>query len=286
MRPHPFPILCAGLAAILFAATIFPVPARAGEEDIRAADNAISLELGATDLDYAEHFGGATVDTEKGWVPTATLGAGLLANDRADGLLRNLYLHLALTGSVGLTDYSGARCDISGTCIPATTNTTDSFYATSLQIGRGIPISPAMMLIPYVQLDYRYWDRQVGGAGNPTETYTNWAALGGLMGQISIAPRWVLSLSGAAGTTFGANMDDGTANFALGSAFTWQTTAKLGLRIAPRFEMTGAIGYSHFDYGRSPVVIEPTSTFCAAGCLEPHSTTDELSLMSGIAYHF
>jgi hypothetical protein len=143
-----------------------------------------------------------------------------------------------------------------------------------------------MMLIPYVQLDYRYWSREVGGAGNPTEVYTNWAALGGLMGQISLAPRWVFSLSGAAGTTFGANMNDGIADYALGSAFIVQTKAKLGLRISPRFELTGTLGYTQFDFGQSPVVFEPTNAFCASGCLEPHSTTGELSLMSGLAYHF
>ncbi len=144
-------------------------------------------------------------------------------------------------------------------------------FGVSLQAGRGIPLNAAFMLIPYAQLDYRYWDRQVGGAGNQMETYTNWAALGGLMAQMSLAPRWVLSVSGAAGTTFGANMNDGFADYALGSAFLWQTKARLGLRITPRLEWTGTLGFTHFEFGQSPVVFEPSNAFCAAGCLEPHS---------------
>ncbi|HEY1720815.1 MAG TPA: hypothetical protein VGG27_06195 [Magnetospirillaceae bacterium] len=274
--------LTLALATLLGATT----PVWADEQDIRAEDNAVSLELGATNLDYAEHFGGATVDSEKGWIPTATLGAGLLANDSAQGLLRNLYLHVDLTGSIGMTDYSGAACNASGTCVPATTDTNDSIYATSLQIGRGIALNRQTMLIPYAEIDYRYWSRQVGGAGNSTETYTNWATLGGLMGQVSLAPRWVLSLAGAAGTTFGANMNDGYANYGLGSAFIWDTKAKLGLRVAPRIELTGTIDYSHFEYGRSSTVVEPSSAFCSSGCFEPHSTTNQLTLMSGVAYQF
>jgi hypothetical protein len=141
-----------------------------------------------------------------------------------------------------------------------------------------------MMLIPYVQLDYRYWDRQLSSVQD--ETYTNWAALAGLMGQISLAPRWVFSLSGAVGTTFEANMNDGTADYALGSALIYQTKARLGLRITPRFEVTGALGYTHFEFGQSPVVLEPTSAFCASGCFEPHSHTDQIALTTGLAYHF
>ncbi len=258
-------------------------PVRA-QEEIRAADNAVSLELGATDIDYGETFNGATLDTEKGWVPTATLGAGLLASDRAAGLLRNLYLHADLTGSIGQTDYNGAICNLSGTCLPYNGSTNDWFYAVSLQAGRGLPFGENMMLIPYVQLDYRYWDRQL--SGTQTETYTNWAALGGLMGQISLAPRWVFSLSGALGATFGANMNDGIADYALGSALIYQTKAKLGLRLTERLELTGTVGYTHFDFGESPVVVEPTNAFCSSGCFEPHSHTDEVSLMSGVAYHF
>jgi hypothetical protein len=97
------------ILALALAATVAPRGAAADETDIRKADNGLSLDLGATYLDYTETAGGTTLDTEKGWLPTATLAFSLLAYPGAP--IPNLYFHIDVTGSTGSTNYNGALCD-------------------------------------------------------------------------------------------------------------------------------------------------------------------------------
>ncbi|HZB92326.1 MAG TPA: hypothetical protein VE397_12840, partial [Stellaceae bacterium] len=258
------------------AATLPARGAAADEFDIRKADNGVSLGLGASYLDYAETAGGSTLDTEKGWLPTADLGFGILAFPQAP--IPNLYFHLGAQASVGSTYYSGALCNAFGFCTPYQSKTDDDIVAVAVQLGRAFPIGRTLMLTPFGEIGYRYWARDLTGTGGYTEDYHNWDGMGGLLLQYSPVERWVLSLSGAAGQTFGADLTTQGETFNLGSKLIWRTEAKLGFRVSERVELTGSAAYESFGYGASPPDVN--------GFYEPDSTTHQTTLLIGIAYHF
>jgi hypothetical protein len=282
MRPSKrgWAVLCSLITVALAAATL-PRPAVADVLDIRKADNALTLDAGASYLDYAETYAGTTLDTEKGWLPTVGLSFGMLAFPQAP--IANLYLHLDARASLGSTYYNGGLCDQFGNCIPYQSNTNDQIFTGAAQIGRAFALGRVVMLTPYAEIGYRYWSRELTGTGGYTEDYHNWDAMGGLLAQWSPVARWVLSLSGAAGKTFGADMSTSgitgaNENFALGSEITWRVQAKAGFRITERVELTSTAEYSTLSYGASAVD--------ANGYYEPDSTTHQTTLLLGIAWHF
>lgn len=270
----------AGLA-LLAATALLPGAAMADVTDIRKADNAIELDAGATHLNYKENSGGGTLDSEKGWLSTAHLGVSYLALDQAP--VTNLYLHLDVEGSTGSTHYGGALQDLqSGAAVPWQSSTNDNLISTDVQAGYAFPIGRTLMLTPYAELGYRYWDRDLTGAGGYPEHYSNWEGMGGLLAQYSPIARWVLSLSGSAGTTFGGNLDASNIHFRLGDDLTWRTQAKVGFRVTTHLELLGTATYERLGFGASPVYpISPTM-----GLQEPDSTTHQATVLVGVAYHF
>ncbi len=273
--------LIVALAAAAAGMAALPRPALADTLDIRKADNALTLDAGASYLDYAETQGGSTLDTEKGWLPTVGLSFGMLAFPEAP--IANLYLHLEARASLGSTNYNGALCDQFGDCVPYQSTTNDQIYTGDLQVGRAFALGRFTMLTPFVEFGYRYWSRDLTGTGGYTEDYSNWDAMGGLLAQVSPAPRWVFSLSGAAGKTFDANMSTNgltgsNENFALGSEVAWRLQAKAGFRLTESVELTSTAEYSSLAYGASPVD--------ASGYYEPDSTTHQTTLLIGVAWHF
>jgi hypothetical protein len=267
---------CRALALAAVIATGAAGAAWADTLDIRKADNGVSLDLGAAYLDYGETFAGTTLDTEKGWLPTVGLGVGMLAFPNA--LIPNLYVHLDARASFGSTHYNGALCDAFGNCTPYQSTTDDAIATGALQLGRGFELGRSVMLTPFVELGYRYWGRDLTGIGGYYEDYSNWDAMGGLLAQLSPMPRWVLSFSGAAGSTFGANLKALGENFSLGSEPTWRLQAKAGYRVTERIELTATAEYQSLRYGASPID--------ANGFFEPDSTTHQTSLLIGAVWHF
>lgn len=244
--------------------------------DIRKADNGLSFDVGATYMDFAETQSGTALDTEKGWLPTVDLGFGMLAFP--DAPIGNLYFRLDGRASFGSTNYNGALCDEFGNCTPYQATTNDNIFTGAAQLGRAFEIGRAFLLTPYAEIGYRYWDRDLKGIGGYTENYHNWDAVGGLLVQVSPASRWVLSLSGAAGETFGAAMTTFGESFPLSSEITWRVQAKAGYRATERIELTTTIEYSRLAYGASPVD--------ATGFYEPDSTTRQTTLLIGAVWHF
>ena len=272
----------AALAAVTAAGGgLLPQAAHADNLDIRKADNAIAVDFGASYLDYGETQGGSTLDTEKGWLPTIGISVGMLAFP--DAPIGNLYLHFDGRASLGSTNYNGALCDQYNNCTPYQGTTNDQIFSGDAQLGRAFELGRYAMLTPFAEIGYRYWSRDLTGPGGYTEDYSNWDAMVGLLLQVSPAPRWVLSLSGAAGETFGANMSTAgltgsNENFTLGSDMAWRVQAKAGYRITERLELTSTLEYSSFAYGASPVD--------AAGYYEPDSTTHQTTFLIGAAWHF
>lgn len=271
------PALAVATAAI--ALTVSSVPGVAGERDIWRSDNAASLDIGTAYLDYGETVGGATLDSEEGWLPTVQVGIGLLANGAAP--IPNLYLHANAGMSRGYTTYSGALCDETGHCIPYRSSTDDRIFMGAVRAGIGVPLSDPVLLVPFVEVGYRYWERRGEGVGGYVENYQNWHGLAGLMVQYSPLPRWVASLSAAGGTTFAASMDapePPSGNFTLGNKPAYRLEGKLGYRFAANWELSGTAAFDDFGFGASAVD--------AAGYYEPDSTTQETTLLMGISYLF
>lgn len=264
------------LAAIGSLTLLIPLSAVADTSDIRKADTGVFLDAGALDLDYRETVGGATLDSEKGWLPTIGVGLGLLAYPNAT--IPNLYLRLDGRASVGSTAYNGAICDQFGFCTPYQSTTNDTIFSGSGKLGRAFAVGPSAMLTPYAEIGYRYWSRDLGGVGGYGEVYQNWEAMAGLMVQYSPRSRWVLSLSGAAGTTFSASMQTFGETFPLGNKLIWRAQGKAGYFLTERTDLSATIEYQSFGYGASPVD--------ANGYYEPDSTTHETTLLLGVGYHF
>lgn len=276
-----------GVALVAAATVAHSLPAWAdgsGEAEIRAFDAAPSFELGVTHFNYAETIDGTKFDTERAWLPTLALGGGWLGADGARDPWSNLYLHADLALSGGTASYDGALCGIT-TCTPLNTDDDMGQVELALQAGHAFVAGPRAMLIPFGELDFRYWYRDLQGAGATTERYSNWAGLAGLKVQYSPAPHWVWSVSAAAGPTFGADMTTGGVDFPLGGSIVVRGQARLGLRLTDRLTATGTLGYEHLTYGQSPTTF---AGFCAGlgGCFEPHSTTEQVSATTGLAYRF
>jgi hypothetical protein len=276
-------------AAVLATLLVTAGPAAADTSDIFKSDNAISLDAGGSYLDYKETQGSRsahnmrTLDSETGWLPSFALGASFLSGDKVSSpLLQNIYGHIEGRVSVGSTDYSGGLCDRFGNCTPYSNTTDDAIYSFLGQVGRAFPISGKAVLIPFIELGYRHWDRSAQGPYGYSETYTNGDAMGGLLAQFSPEHHWVISLSGAAGTTFSANEQTSgvyfAANYPLGNATIYRLQGKVGYLVADRLELTSTIEYQGFNYKASPVN--------AYGYYEPDSSTAETTLSVGISYHF
>ena len=265
-------------SAVLALVSIAALPAAADTLDIRKADNAVSVDFGATYLDYAETQSGANLDTEKGWLPTVNVGASLLSSERASPVLRNLFLRVDGRASVGPTAYDGSLYDTNGNTTAYQGSTDDRIYSVNLQVGRAITLTHQLMLTPFVEIGYRHWNRDLLGTYGYSETYSNGVVMGGMMAQYSPVARWVFTLSAAGGTTIDSGMTTGGETFNLSNAATWQVKTRIGYLMTDRLEVNVSGEFQHFSYGASPVD--------GSGYYEPDSTTDQTTALVGVSYHF
>jgi hypothetical protein len=222
-------------------------------------------------LNYKESIPAPSLpDSEHGFIPSVAGGVIFLGNG-------NLYL--ALDGAVNFGDahYNGANFY---TNAPLTGTTHEAITTIDGKFGRGFGTGNAM-LIPYIDIGYRYWDRNLGGG--QVEDYQNFAALGGLMLQVAPTSRLVLSAYGAAGTTFAANMKSDGNNYDLGGAGTYRLGGKVGYNLTPRVELFGTLDYDHFRYAQSSVQYDYV---LASYANEPGSGTSETTMRVGLGYQF
>ncbi len=256
-----------------------PKHAMADMATIRSSDNAIWGAVGAAHLDYREKDDTATtLDTERGWMPSIAAGASVLGGAESPSLPDNLYLALDGEETFGSIHYKGALQD--GT--PYQGNTAEQIFALNGRVGYGIAASHQVMLIPFGEMGFRYWDRNLGSY---IEDYKNFDIMAGLMAQYSPAPQWIFTVSGAGGSTFAANMvaTNPTMNFDLGSGAMWKVGGKVGYLFTPRMEIFGNLDYTQLNYGHSGGVINPNDNLVY---YEPNSQTQQMATRIGLAYHW
>ena len=257
-----------------YSAAFLSMPAKADTTTIRSEDNEIWLSGGTGFFNYKEPASAATgylSDSEQKWLPSIAAGiSGLTKN--------NLYLALEGSYTFGKADYDGDACLTSYpyTCMPLKSQTKESISMVDGKVGYAFVLGSKVMLIPYGEFGYRYWNRNLG-AGQ-VEDYDNFDALGGLMLQVSPTNKLVFSLYGSAGTTISPEAKSATDTFNLGNATMCKAGGKIGYDLTQHVELFTTLDYDHFHYVQSAV--QPDGYF------EPDSHTDETAIRIGVAYHF
>ena len=249
-------------------------PALADIQDIRNSDNEIWGAAGPSFFNYKEPSTAPNLpDSEHGTLPSLAAGASMLVPDSARGFARNLYLSLDSSITFGDAHYSGAYFYFPTTPLQGTTS--ETIWTVDGKIGKAFPVNSAMMLIPYAELGYRYWDRSLSSTQD--EDYQNFDILAGLMVQASPINRLTLTGYGSAGSTFAAQMNTAGSTYDLGSDAMYKIGAKLGYALTKQLELFTTLDYDHFNYGQSGVV---------AGAYEPNSMTEDTTWRVGLGYQF
>jgi len=245
----------------------FAPQAKADIQTIRSSDSAVWGSVGGNLFDYKEPSPPPDLpDSERDWITSAAAGVNYLGNS-------DIYLALEGAYSFGNARYNGAYFYAPTTPLQSTTD--EKIATVDGKIGKGFALNDSMMLIPYTELGFRYWNRGFGG--DTGEDYQNFDALVGVMLQVSPAQSLILSAYGSGGTTIDPKMTTGGITYDLGTASMYKVGGKIGYDLTQRIELFTTLDYDHFTYGQSPVI---------AGAYEPNSRTNETALRVGLAYHF
>ena len=217
-------------------------------------------------------------DSERGWLPSVAGGVDYMTNS-------NLYLSVDASGAFGNEHYNGAVYDSNTNTydIPYQTRTNETVATVDGKVGQGFYVSNRVMLIPYGDLGFRYWDRDLGQGQD--EKYQTMMALGGLMLEIAPTDRLVLSGYASGGTTFFNRMTTSGNAYQLGSAGVEKVGAKIGYDLTRKVELFTTLDYGHFHNGRSQNNTEIINNVEYISD-EPGSRTSDTTMRVGLGYHF
>jgi hypothetical protein len=249
----------------------------AGIAAIKNSNNAIGIQAISTYVNYTETIGGATVDTEQGYVPGFALNISFMQ----DWLLGNDYLAATYSQNNGNTNYTGSYIGSSlgyGSVKQANPAVLMDF---SLRYGKGFVLNDQVMATPFIELGSHQWDRNLGSY---QETYTNGYYGLGLLGQIAMTNAFVLSASAMVGNTVNSNISISGSPYT-GGALGNSTIYRLGISGDYAFtkSLHGNIGldYTSFSYGQStPTRVGRYVYF------EPSSTSQYTTYKIGLSYNF
>lgn len=261
------------LFAVFCALGAVAVPAKADVATIRDSNNTIWGSMGGHLLNYKEP-GDPLPDSQHGWLPSFAVGVNYMG--RSD-----LYLAADASVSIGEDHYNGAVYN-SGTGeydIPFDHDSRATISTVNLRAGKGFALGHNVMVTPYVDLGFRFWERDVVGY---VEDYRNFEGLAGAMLQYSPVRRLTFTLYGEAGSTFGSEMESDSVEFSLGNSVVYKVGGKVGYDISNRFQIFTALDFTHFHYTRSDW--EQVDNYWWA--YEPNSNTTGTTLRVGLAYHY
>ena len=260
-------VLPSGLYAAFAVFCVFAFMSCAAKADIqtiRSADSALWGSFGTSFFNYKESIT-PIPDREHGWIPSCAAGMSNMTDS-------NLYIALEGTTTYGDAAYKGA--EFYHPTVPLQGTTSETISTVDGKLGKGFAFGSRTMLVPYAELGFRYWDRNL--TGSQVENYQNFSFLGGTMLQVAPTKRIILSAYGAAGTTFAAQMKTGGHSYTLGNAGAYKLGGKLGFNLTPRVELFTSLDFDHFRYVQSGVV---------AGAFEPSSGTSDTAWRVGLSYH-
>jgi hypothetical protein len=249
----------------------------AGIAAIKNTNNAIGIQAISTYVNYTETIGGATVDTEQGYVPGFALNISFMQ----DWLLGNDYLAATYSQNNGNTNYTGSYIGSSQGYGSVKTTSPAVLTDFSLRYGKGFVLNDQFMATPFIELGSHQWDRNLGSY---QETYTNGYYGLGLLGQVAMTNAFVLSASAMVGNTVNSNISI-TGSPYTGGALGNSTIYRLGISGDYAFtkSLHGNIGldYTSFSYGQStPTRVGRYVYF------EPSSTSQYTTYKIGLSYNF
>ena len=269
--------------------------------DIIRANSQISVDFAATHMDYAEFNQpaaggvllaapglpqGATLNTEKGWVPGVAVTGSYMSD--CSSTVANLYLFGRGTYLSGNTDYFVNGPNVSAKD-PA------KIWDGDFRVGKGFQVSSNVMLTPYFGAGIHSWNRTISAfpTGALIEEYRHGYAGAGLLVQFAVARGVVLSGYGLGGSTFNSEMNFNpntpvnaatlgpNHTFALGNSTIVKAGGSIDYALTDAWHLNAGIDYTYFKYGASRMELLP-----AFGTFEPPSRTTNITATVGVGYSF
>lgn len=246
------------------------------------SNNQVGIAFYGNHIDYLETNGSTPMDSEKGWQPGVAISGSVMKNWG----IENLYLYGQFSWVNGHSNYVGSY--IGGTYGDLKQTDGAEVSNEDFRIGKGFSVNDNFMLTPYVGAGARQWGRNLPGSSGYHEDYSNGYAGGGLMAQFSPASRWVLSVNGLIGSTFGASMKTSLTpggyaitpqTYNLGSSTIYKIGASVDYAATESIHVNAGVEYTSFNYGKSAIS-------SIDGTYEPDSRTNELAAKIGIGFSF
>ena len=271
--------------------------------DIIRANSQISVDFAATNWDYAEFNQpaagtnilanpalpqGATLNTEKGWLPGVAV-TGSYMSDCSSSFISNIYLY-------GRGTYLNGHTTEWVNGVPGTFSDPARVWDGDFRIGKGFQVGSNVMLTPYIGAGVDDWKRTISGfpTGALIEDYSHGYVGVGLLLQVAVAPRFVVSAYGLGGGTFNSqmNFNPNTAinaatlgpnhTFKLGNSGTVKAGASVDYAFTNNWHVNAGVDYTYFKYGASAMELLPLGF----GTFEPPSRTSNVTTTIGVGYSF
>jgi hypothetical protein len=265
--------------------------------DIIRANSQIGVSFAARHMDYAEFnqppAGGGplpdgrfpqgyTLNTEKGWIP----GVAVTGSYMSDCLstISNIYVY-------GRGSYFDGKTDYYNNIVGVAAKDPAKIWEGDFRVGKGFQVSPTAMITPYVGAGVHSWERTISAVpgGAFIETYRHGYAGVGLLLQVAVAPRLVLSAYGFGGGTFNSEMDfnpttSGVARahtFSLGNSGIVKAGGSIDYAFTNNWHVNAGLDWTYYKYGASAQELLPVF-----GIFEPPSRTYNFTGTVGIGYSF
>ncbi|MFT8718926.1 hypothetical protein [Acetobacter sp.] len=233
-------------------------------------------------------WGPTGYDRETGWVPGFQFDvADMFDLYEIDHVF--LAAHFALgDGTVG---YNGSTWNRLGEIAPYKTSshrfTTDS----SIEIGKGLPVTDRFMITPTIVGGYWSWNRDIegrDGVRSSSEAYGGFKA--GITVRLDYAVSDAFVLRGRLGWTelLGSRMDAAGTNgtFHLRPRPEWTAALDFDYRISHSIHFIAGVQYVYYSFGRSQPIFQMGGANAGLFIMEPSSWTSGVTMHSGLAYAF
>ena len=255
---------------------------------ILSVNNSLSLFYPVSRLNYGEpsnadalypdrSLGAPYYDTENGWLHG--VGGAITGMDSEE----KLYIHGSYQLVTGPVSYVGA-CGSPGN-LSACQGTSDARIGDgAFRLGKGFIAGEHVMLTPYAELGYHFWQRNLGPQ-QPQENYQHhtWS-VGGMLQYAPFAPHTsgmgtVITADLSVGKIYDSriNVPGELANAPLGQKPIIQMGVDIDWLLTSALSFFTGFHYTYFSYGQSPV---------QNAAMEPISYTQFYTLSAGARLSF
>lgn len=266
--------LLAGLTAGPAAAQTSPAAAF----PVVAVNRQVALGFDGFHKAYKEVFPAGSVnhDKEEGWTPGLVFKLSGMKDFPA---ARHVYGSIEFSFDRGLLDYNGAVLS-TGAPLRLQSGMTDNRLRAEL--GKGVLLTPRLMLIPVVQVGYQQWNREP--TRDLSEDYESYILGAAVRADYALTPRLVGRARIGLAETFSPSIDinlDRTYPARLGMRPVYQASLGLDYALGRRLHLFTEADVDHYSFGRSVGV---DTSF--GRLFEPASRTTDLHLRAGVGYSF